>query len=255
MSTPGERCEIHGAKRYLPYEEHEGWRAFCDAANPGCPQANYAVLKKAAPEALDAVEAFYAGRGVPFCIEGKPDSAALEQLQPLLKSRGYTVRTRSEWRLMHCLQPSPLLLVHECRIETVTGPLAGAAAELLREQCGGTDAALLLANRQLTSGARAFVAVDRAEVPVSICIGEGYGSAFCITDVFTAEAQRCKGYGAAVVMAMLNYAADPDRGYDDLFVYVEDGPARRLYEKTGFRGKCTQLWRACKEPAPQPAKP
>ncbi|MFQ8832149.1 MAG: GNAT family N-acetyltransferase [Ruthenibacterium lactatiformans] len=83
-------------------------------------------------------------------------------------------------------------------------------------------------------------------MPVSFCVGEGYGSAFYLSDVYTAENFRGQGYAAAAVLAMLGFARNPDMGYTDVFLYADDPAAIRLYEKLGFRGTPVREYRAFK---------
>ena len=44
------------------------------------------------------------------------------------------------------------------------------------------------------------------------------------------------GLMLGVLMAAVEFAAKPDRGYEDIFLYVEDESVRTLFEKAGFRG-------------------
>ena len=82
-------------------------------------------------------------------------------------------------------------------------------------------------------------------------MGEGYGSAFYLSDVYTAENFLGQGYAAAAVLAMLGFARNPDMGYADVFLYADDPAAIRLYEKLGFRGTPVREYRAFKGGLPE----
>ena len=234
MATPSEKHEIHCAKRYLEYTETPFYRAFRDRENPESFDSNYAVLKRMeeAEQSLAAVESYYEGLDVTPKFYSKPDSVTLEESRAFFEAHGYAVHTFECQRMMLLTHTSPELLVHKCPVQIFAGaPLTGAAAQLVTESCGEKDFGLRLIDKQLGAGARVSFAYNRAEIPVSFCVGEGYGSAFYLSDVYTAENFRGQGYAAAAVLAMLGFARNPDMGYADVFLYADDPAAIRLYEK------------------------
>ena len=220
MATPSEKHEIHCAKRYLEYTETPFYRAFRDRENPESFDSNYAVLKRMeeAEQSLAAVESYYEGLDVTPKFYSKPDSVTLEESRAFFEAHGYAVHTFECQRMMLLTHTSPELLVHKCPVQIFAGaPLTGAAAQLVTESCGEKDFGLRLIDKQLGAGARVSFAYNRAEIPVSFCVGEGYGSAFYLSDVYTAENFRGQGYAAAAVLAMLGFARNPDMGYTDVF--------------------------------------
>ena len=242
-------CQIHCAKRYLEYTETPFYRAFRDRENPESFDSNYAVLKRMeeAEQSLAAVESYYEGLDVTPKFYSKPDSVTLEESRAFFEAHGYAVHTFECQRMMLLTHTSPELLVHKCPVQIFAGaPLTGAAAQLVTESCGEKDFGLRLIDKQLGAGARVSFAYNRAEIPVSFCVGEGYGSAFYLSDVYTAENFRGQGYAAAAVLAMLGFARNPDMGYTDVFLYADDPAAIRLYEKLGFRGTPVREYRAFK---------
>ena len=253
MATPSEKHEIHCAKRYLEYTETPFYRAFRDRENSESFDSNYAVLKRMeeAEQSLAAVESYYEGLDVTPKFYSKPDSVTLEESRAFFEAHGYAVHTFECQRMMLLTHTSPELLVHKCPVQIFAGaPLTGAAAQLVTESCGEKDFGLRLIDKQLGAGARVSFAYNRAEIPVSFCVGEGYGSAFYLSDVYTAENFRGQGYAAAAVLAMLGFARNPDMGYTDVFLYADDPAAIRLYEKLGFRGTpvraCAPHLRPCR---------
>ena len=200
-----------------------------------------------AEQSLAAVESYYEGLDVTPKFYSKPDSVTLEESRAFFEAHGYTVHTFECQRMMLLTHTSPELLVHKCPVQIFAGaPLTGAAAQLVTESCGEKDFGLRLIDKQLGAGARVSFAYNRAEIPVSFCVGEGYGSAFYLSDVYTAENFRGQGYAAAAVLAMLGFARNPDMGYTDVFLYADDPAAIRLYEKLGFRGTPVREYRAFK---------
>ena len=227
MATPSEKHEIHCAKRYLEYTETPFYRAFRDRENPESFDSNYAVLKRMeeAEQSLAAVESYYEGLDVTPKFYSKPDSVTLEESRAFFEAHGYAVHTFECQRMMLLTHTSPELLVHKCPVQIFAGaPLTGAAAQLVTESCGEKDFGLRLIDKQLGAGARVSFAYNRAEIPVSFCVGEA----------------------AAAVLAMLGFARNPDMGYTDVFLYADDPAAIRLYEKLGFRGTPVREYRAFK---------
>lgn len=249
MATPSEKHEIHCEKRYLEYVETPFYRAFRDKTNPDSYASNYAVLKRMeeAKRSLEEVERYYAGLGITPKFYSRPDSVTLEESRAFFEAHGYEICAFEEQRMMLLTQASSALQVQKCPVRLVSGrPLAGDEAQLVRESSGDQDYGLRRINRQLASGARVSFACNHAEIPVSFCVGEGYGSAFYLSDVYTAEKFRRQGYGAAVILAMLGYAGDPDLFYTDIFLHTVSPDALRLYEKLGFRGSAVPAYRAFK---------
>ena len=238
MATPSEKHEIHCAKRYLEYTETPFYRAFRDRENSESFDSNYAVLKRMeeAEQSLAAVESYYEGLDVTPKFYSKPDSVTLEESRAFFEAHGYAVHTFECQRMMLLTHTSPELLVHKCPVQIFAGaPLTGAAAQLVTESCGEKDFGLRLIDKQLGAGARVSFAYNRAEIPVSFCVGEGYGSAFYLSDVYTAENFRGQGYAAAAVLAALGtvpLAAPGPEGQADRFVgfHVAFGARQTPYD-------------------------
>lgn len=253
MATPSEKHEIHCRKRYLEYQETPFYRAFRDAEHPQSPEANYAVLKRMeeARQSLSEVERYYAEIGAAPQFRSAPDSVTLEQGRAFFEAHGYTAQVLCEQRMMLLTHPSAEPHVRKCQVTLHAGAsLSGPAAQLVLESRAGQEYGLQLLRRQLATGARIALAYNHAEIPVSFCVGEGYGSAFCISDVYTAESCRGQGYAAAAVVAMLGYARDPDLNYTDIFLHCADAAAIRLYERLGFRGSPVEMYRMLRGGAP-----
>ncbi len=239
MATPSERHEIHCAKRYLEYIETPFYRAFRDADNPRSYSSNYAVLKRMeeAEGSLAAVEKFYAEANIIPKFYWSPDSVTFAEGRGFFERHGYAVIEYTIQRMLQLTHTSAELRVRKCPVQIFTGaPLTRTEAQLVRESCGGEDYGLRLLNKELTAGARAVFAYNHAEIPVCYCVGEGYGTAYEISDVYTDEKFRRQGYAAAALLMLLGYARDPEQGYSDVFLYASNPEAIRLYEKFGFRG-------------------
>ncbi len=258
MATASERYDIHSPKRYLEYTETPQYRAFRDLSNPGSAASNFAVLKSMenAEKSLEAIEAYYVG---PTYINVMPkfeftaDSVSPAESWRFFLRNGYEIGKRSIWRMTFCEKASPMLLVRRCQVQSGTGKLPQAIAALLVEYCGGQEYGLRLIERQMTKGgAAAYVAFTPEGAPVSICVGQGYGAAYCITALFTTEKMRRQGYGAAALLAAMRGAAEAKLGYSTIFMdtLAENSEAVHLFEKAGFRGQVHTVYSAFKGGVP-----
>ena len=239
MFTPIEKHEIHCAKRYLDYTENEFFRAFRDRQNQTCYACNYAVLKSTqnAGETFERVERFFAGMDdtVPK-FYAKPDSVSLLQAKAAFERYGYAVKAIQEMRMEMKALPDPSLKILPIEIKMFDSytPLGIQECAFIDTAAGGLPYALLMAKKQLGAGAKAFFAYNKAGVCVSYCLGEGYGSAFYISDVFTPQPCRKQGCATSVLAAALRHAQET--GYAHVYLDVENPAAQRLYERLGFRG-------------------
>ncbi len=250
MFTEIEKHEIHCAKRYLDYTEDAHFRALRDRDNPASYESNYAVLKD-----MDEIEAdlaridlFYLGTTAQPKIWSRPDAAPLCEVRGVLEQHGYTIKEYETTRMTLTEPRSPMLLVHKCPIKCHTGSLTEAESSLVNMSCDGMDYGIKMVQKQMAAGARIFIAYAIDGTPVSMCLAEGYGSAFGITDVFTAYTYRERGFAAAVILEAIRYAKDV--GYTDIFLECSEEAPLRLYEKIGFRGEQVQRYWAFKGSLP-----
>lgn len=252
MFTPGEAHEIHAPKRYLHFAENAAARVFTDAANPECPAANWAVLKDghshSVAQALAFCEEQFARAGAVPCFVWAPDAAPLAVCGDVLRQNGYEVRQTAVREFCTGAEESLDIRVNDCPVWMEDAPLRGAPGQLLAESCEGWPGRMSLLKKQLRAGARAFFAYNRAEIPVSVCLGFGYASAFRLFGLYTAPSQREKGYGMAALRTALRWAQKPEQGYEPFaLVQEENEKAVRLMRRAGFLGRPQQRWTAVRD--------
>ena len=177
--TAADKHDIHSLKRYLDYQETPQYRAFRDKENPGSAACNFAVIKSAENlgATLAAIEAFYEGTSIVPRISFGPDSIAPAQCRDFLAHKGYGLCRREVCRMFLTAEPAAGYRVARCKTGPVDVRRSRAAALLLIECCGGQEFGLRLIAKQLAHGARAYAAFDGEDVPVSLCVTEGYGRA------------------------------------------------------------------------------
>ena len=241
MYTPMEKHEIHCAKRYLEYQEDAIHRVFRDPSNPTSYASNYGVIKSLddAHAALARIELYFAGTGDTPRLYGAPDSAPLDKLRPMLVGADYGIRETCELRMQLREARSPQLKIRRCQTRLISQPLEWPERALVIMSCGDHEYGVRMMDRQIAAGAKAFVAYNDDAVPVSVCLGEGYGSAFYFSDLYTPPSCRGQGYAAAVLAAGIAYAREI--GYAELYLDAYATSPVALYERFGFRGSehCT----------------
>ena len=246
-----EKHEIHCAKRYLEYIETEHYRAFRDKTNPDCFDVNFAVLKRCddADATFAAVEAFYAWRGEqPVSFKAAPDAVPIVEATRVFSQHGYEIKPYHTTRMLLTAAQDAALQILPCKTRCIEGALTWPERPLIKESFDGQAFGLRLVDTQMKAGAKAFFAYNKAGVPVSFCMGEGYGSAFSLSDVYTPVPCRGQGCATAVVAAALRYAKN--EGYTDVFLYVDEKAVARLYKKLGFRGRQAEQYWACRGTLP-----
>jgi ribosomal protein S18 acetylase RimI-like enzyme len=208
-----------------------GWRLHASAGRSGRVNTCWAhAAPDRAPEAaIDAVEAWYAARGLPPRFKLVDEIAAPSDLAERLRRRGYRPDT-------------PTL--------TMTGPLAGAPdpdAEITAELAPGfrrifadasfgdaADAAERLGALARTPPPRGFALIALAGAPAAIgtCVVEGDWAG--IIGMRTAPAFRRQGLARRVFRALAHHAAGhgATRGY--LQVEAGNAAAIALYESEGY---------------------
>lgn len=251
--TGADKHDIHSLKRYLDYQETPQYRAFRDKENPGSAACNFAVIKSAENlgATLAAIEAFYEGTSIVPRISFGPDSIAPAQCRDFLAHKGYGLCRREVCRMFLTAEPAAGYRVARCKTGPVDVRRSRAAALLLIECCGGQEFGLRLIAKQLAHGARAYAAFDGEDVPVSLCVTEGYGRAARICVLYTAKEKRNRGYGAAVLEEALRALKADVLGYEEIFLDIAgSNAAARLLYGAGFRGAVATEYAACKGGTP-----
>lgn len=251
MFTEIEKHEIQCPKRYLEYTENEYFRALRDKENPNCHEANYAVIKnlECAESTMMRVELFYAGLPIVPKFLYQPDMVPLPVLRPFLENHGYVVKKFHTTRMLLTAKPSPLLLMSRCGVQCRTMGLTDPERTAINISFGDNGEGLSLIEHRMAAGARVFVLYTDDGLPVSYCLGEGYGTSFEIANVYTLKDFRRRGYAAKAVTQAVKYALDI--GYTDIFLNAASSTSQKLFTEMGFTGELVERFWAFKDELPQ----
>ncbi len=198
---------------------------------------------------IDAVERFYTERGAPAMFQLSPAAEPLE-LDAALAARGY--ETTSAPVSVETLALTPLAL--SAAPPGVEVSCADALSEEWFELSGrqgrfrGADALVYRALLERLAGRAGFalVRVDGRPSAVGLCVlAPPWAGVF---SMLTREAERGRGLGEAVLVAIARWAQN--RGASRLFLQVEsdNAPARKLYTRAGFVPRFAYHYRRRIEP-------
>ena len=208
-----------------------GWRLFASAGQSGRINSCWPIEPpdRPAPEAISAVEAWYAARGLPSRFKIAGSRAEPPDLEARLAARGYA--------------PGEATL-------TMTGPLAGAADPgIVIETSPGdayrrvfadpsfgddTDARERLDALERMPSPRAFalVLVDDAPAAIGACVVDGDWAG--VIGMRTAPAHRRQRLARRVFLALADFARRSGAGQGYLQVEARNDPAVALYRSAGF---------------------
>ncbi len=247
MYSSGEKFHIHYAKRYLQYTETEEIRAFSCTDYPELAAFNFAVLKSAknVKDAIANAEKYFEWRDeYPVSFHSAPDSLKILEAKKVFTANNYKVKTYYTTYFEYVGKPTTQPKIIDCKTDIIEKTTSWPQRPLVRVAFGGKDDAAGVADIKMQCGAKAFFAYNKAGVPISFCMGESYGSAFCISHVYTPQPIRRQGCATAVINAALKYALS--NGYSDIFTYAPDKSNKKLFEQFGFKGKQIECYWATK---------
>ncbi len=239
MYTSSEKFHLHSAKKYLQYIESEYIRAFKCEEFAQLVQYNYAVLKstKNTKEAINEAQKFLLQnnkQGI-VCFHSSPDSLRIMEAKTAFEQNNFKVQTYYTSYYEQTAKPNNNIKLINCKIEIKENAQTKQEHALLKYAFNTSENANAALQLKLQNGAKLFFAYNKAGVPISVCMGEGYASAFCISDVYTPLPCRRQGCASAVVNAAVQYANK--NGYREIFAYLHDRKYKKLFEQFGFRGK------------------
>ena len=212
--------------------EIDGWLVPLDNGTIGRAKSAAPLRHDLGPEALDGIEAAFAGRGLApgFRIAETP---GLATVRDALAARGYTPR-----------QPT----VFKAGAVADLAAFSGASARILDQPDDAWAAVFLGEGFDPADGAHRVRALTRSPDAAYGAAGEGgathavgvmsFGARWAgVHGMRTAPGHRGKGYASAILAALGREAAA--RGFDQVALQVEaPNPAREIYRRAGF----TELW-------------
>lgn len=242
------QLEKYSPMSYLDYKLTSWGRMFCDIDNKESYISNYAVIDSG--EDINAiiieVEEFYNSRNIIPKIFYRHDSLELDKLRPYFVKYGYSIREFDLELMILDLNVIKNKIVDEFEINIKRHLLDGPEYYLAIEQDEGETYGVRLLNKQIESGNNMFFAYDELKNPVSMALAEKYNDVVYISNVYTTPSKRQKGYGTAVVNALISHYKN-----SLIYLHTNNPDAASVYRKLGFSSETLKSWWAIKGLLPE----
>jgi RimJ/RimL family protein N-acetyltransferase len=219
------------ARPSLETVEYDGWvLRFADGYTKRANSVNpYFGSSLPVSEKIARCEAFYQERGLPTIFRLTPFSQP-DRLDRALERAGYALLDRS--------------LVMTAHLGRLRAPDADAVSHgsddawfAAFDRLQPLDPAERSTHRRIvesSEGTRCFAIVRRDAEPIACGLGVLVEDTICLFDLHTAEAERRRGHGTAIVGSILRWAHRRGARTVALQVHSENEPAHRLYRSYGF---------------------
>lgn len=242
------QLEKNSPMKYLDYHLTSWGRMFSDIDNKESYTSNYAVIDKNEniDDIINEIEEYYNSKSIIPKIFYRPGSLELDVLRPYFEKHGYSIREFDIDLMILDINDAVNNKIKECEIKSFSHALDGKEYNLAIEQDDGETYGIKLLNKQIAAGNNMFFAYDELRQPVSMALAEKYNNTVYISNVYTSPSHRRKGYGMAVIDAVISYC-------DGSFIYLHthNPEAASVYRKLGFSGETFKSWWAVKGSLPE----
>lgn len=242
------QLEKYSPMSYLDCKLTSWGRMFCDIDNKESYISNYAVIDRGEniSDIIKEVEEFYNERSIIPKIFYRHGSLELEKLRPYFVKHGYSIREFDIDLMILDKHGIKNKIVNKFEINITRHLLDGPEYCLSIEQDEGETYGVKVLNKQIASGNNMFFAYDEFKNPVSMALAEKYNCAVYISNVYTTHSKRCKGYGTAVVNAVISHYKN-----SLIYLHTNNPDAASIYRKLGFSSETLKSWWAVKGSLPE----
>lgn len=234
---------------YLNYKLTSWGRMFSDIDNKESFTSNYAVIDKNynINEIFEEIEEYYNTKNITPKIFYRHGSIELNVLKPYFEKYDYSIREFDIelmiWDISYDYRKNK---TKDYNINIIGHPLSGQEYSLAIEQDDGDIYGIIQLNKQISAGNNMFFSYDEHRNPVSMALAEKYDNTIYISNVYTTPSMRHKGYGMAVVNAILsNYKNST------IYLHTHNPEAASVYRQLGFSGETFKSWWAVKGALPE----
>ena len=237
--------ELHYPQRFANMQQKDFGLIFWNEGNKASLESNHAVITDhiGIESSIRNIESFYKGKGINPCIYSSLKSGELEKVSEALTNHDFELELKSHEYFLHdhesSLKPAEDLVIR--RIKTLDIDIM----ETIALEYGG-DWTIKVVQRHLLHPSYhllgGFHDTELASL-ASISVFAGYSR---VSDVFTREKFRGKGYAGAMIHHLVNY----HRGLSDnhLYLFSDHPETTRIFLKGGFSplNQDFQTWVAIK---------
>jgi GNAT superfamily N-acetyltransferase len=235
---------------YLDYKLTSWGRMFCDVDNKESFTSNYAIIDRNEniEEIIKEIEEYYNLKNITPKIFYRHGSLELNVLKSYFEKYDYSIREFDIelmiWDMSYDCNKNK---VNKTNIHIVGHPLNGQEYELAIEQDDGDIYGIKQLNKQISAGNNnMFFSYDENRNPVSMALAENYNNTIYISNVYTTPSMRHKGYGMAVVNAIISYYKD-----SLIYLHTHNPEAASIYRQLSFSSETFKSWWAVKGSLPE----
>ena len=238
--------ELHYPQRFASMMQKDYGLLFWNEGNKASRESNHAVITDlfGIESSLRNIEAFYKAKGIHPCIFSSLQNNELERVSTPLSQHGFKMEIKEHLYFLHD---------HESSVKPAEGLIIERINELdidimetIALEYGGDWTIRVVERHLLHPSYHLLGGYHDGELAAlaSVSIFAGYSR---ISDVFTREKFRGKGYAATMIHNLVLYHKGISQNH--LYLFSDSLATARVYQKTGFTRLAQDFisWEAYKE--------
>jgi GNAT superfamily N-acetyltransferase len=223
--------ELHYPQRFANMQQKDYGLIFFNEGNKASLESNHAVITDhiGIESSIRNIESFYKAKGIKPCIFSALKSGELDKLADILCKHGFGVQAKDHEYYLHdhesSLRPSEDL--HIQRIKQLDIDLM----ETIALEYGG-DWTIKVVERHLQHPSYHLLGGFHEGELASLASVSTYAGYSRVSDVFTREKFRGKGYAGAMIHYLVNYHRGISQNH--LYLFSDHPGTTKIIEKGGF---------------------
>lgn len=240
--------ELHYPQRFANMIQKDYGLLFWNEGNKASAESNHAVIKDyiGIESSLRDIESFYKGKGIPPRIFSSLQANELDKVSAPLQQHGFKLELKDHEYFLHdhesSVKPNEDLQIQ--RIKTLDIDIM----ETIALEYGGDWTIRVVERHLLHPSYHLLGGYYHSELAAlaSVSVHAGYSR---LSDVFTREKFRGKGFAATMIHTLVNYHKGISSNH--LYLFSDHPGTTKIYEKTGFTRLPQDFvsWVAAKESA------
>lgn len=223
--------ELHYPQRFANMQQRNYGLIFYNEGNKSSKESNHAVIKDliGIESSIRDIESFYKSKGIKPCLFSALESGELPKISPSLDKHGFQLEIKEHEYFLHdhegSLRPASDLVIQ--RIKKLDIDIM----ETIALEYGG-DWTIKVVERHLLYPTYHLLAGFSDGELAALASVSAYAGYSRVSDIFTRQKFRGKGYAGAMIHYLVNY----HRGFSQnhLYLFAEDAGTTKVAEKGGF---------------------
>ncbi|MCB5262725.1 MAG: GNAT family N-acetyltransferase [Candidatus Cloacimonetes bacterium] len=223
--------ELLYPQRFASMQQKDYGLIFFNEGNKSSQESNHAVIKEyiGIESSIRNIESFYKAKGIKPCFFSALHSEELVRLIPTLENHEYQIHTVQEDYLLHDHEGS-LRAVSDLIIQRIRRLDIEIMETIALEY--GTDSTIKVVQRHLQHPSYHLLAGFHDGELAALASVSTYAGYSRVSDIFTRDKYRGKGYGGAMIQHLIDYHRGISANY--LYLFSDDPGTTKIVEKGGF---------------------